>query len=147
MKTSVARIITDTILKRMDNAEKNGEVFRWVKPFAEGAPDKAYSYDTQLPYRGINRILLENNEYLTFNKVQEMNQKKDATEYQIRKGAKGNIVCYYNTRSVLDEETGEPKLDKNGNEIKKGFLKYYHVYSREDVIRKDNGENLPSRFT
>ena len=146
MKTSVAKIITDTILKRMDDAEKNGEVFRWVKPFAEGAPDRAYSYDTQLPYRGINRVLLENNEYITFNKVQEMNQKKDVPKYQIRKGAKGNIVCYYNTKPVIDEETGEPKLDKDGNEIKKGFLKYYHVYSREDVVRKDNGENLPSRF-
>ena len=66
----VAKIITDTILKRMEEAESKGEVFRWVKPFAEGAPDRAYSYDTKLPYKGINRLLLENSEYLTFNMIQ-----------------------------------------------------------------------------
>jgi antirestriction protein ArdC len=36
--------------------------------------------------------------------------------------------------------------EKTGKELKRGFLKYYRVFSREDVIRKDNGENLPSKF-
>ena len=143
---NVAQIITENILNKMKDAEEQGKTFRWVKPFALGAPDKAYSYNTMEAYRGINRILLDNNEYLTFNMVKELNEKKNAPQYQIRKGAKGNIVCYYNTRTVIDDETGEPKLDKDGNEIKKGFLKYYHVYSREDVVQRDNGENLPSKF-
>lgn len=143
---NVAQIITENILNKMKEAEEQGKTFRWVKPFALGAPDKAYSYNTMEAYRGINRILLDNNEYLTFNMVKALNEKKDAPQYQIRKGARGNIVCYYNTKTVIDEETGEPKLDKDGNEIKKGFLKYYHVYSREDVVQRDNGENLPSKF-
>lgn len=145
--SNVSQIITDTILKKMEQAEKNGEVFRWVKPFAEGAPDRAYSYDTMIPYHGINRLLLDNNEFLTFNKMQEINQQKNSPEYQIRKGAKSNIVCYYNTTPVIDEETGEPKIDEfSGKELRKGFLKYYRVFSREDIVRKDNGENLPSKF-
>ena len=143
----VAKIITDTILKRMEEAESKGEVFRWVKPFAEGAPDRAYSYDTKLPYKGINRLLLDNSEYLTFNMIQGINSKQNSPKYQIRKGAKSNLVCYYNTTPVIDETTGEPLVDeKTGKEIRRGFLKYYRVFSREDVIRTDNGENLPSKF-
>ena len=146
MSNTVAKIITDTILERMEKAEQNGEVFRWVKPWNSGL-DRAYSYDTQIPYRGVNRLLLDNNEYLTFNKMQEINKQKGTPDYQIRKGAKSNIVCYYNTTPVKDEETGEPMIDeKTGEELKRGFLKYYRVFSREDVIRKDNGENLPSKF-
>lgn len=147
MSKKIAQIVTDTILARMQEAEQNGEMFRWVKPFAVGAPDRPYSYDTLAPYRGINRLLLENNEYLTFRKVQEINQKKDAPQYQIRKGARGHIVCYYNTKLVLDKETGEPIIDEfTGKEVKRGYLKYYHVFSREDVVQKDTGENLPSKF-
>lgn len=146
MSNNVAKIITDKILERMKQAEENGEQFRWVKPFAEGAPDRAYSYDTQTPYTGINRLLLDNDEFLTFNKMQEMNQKKNAPQYQIRKGAKANIVCYYNTTPMKDEN-GEVMVDeKTQKELKRGFLKYYRVFSRADVIDKETGENLPSKF-
>ena len=145
--SKVSQIITETVLKRMEEAEKNGEVFYWVKPFSEGSPNKPYSYDTGIPYRGINRILLDNDEFLTFAKVQEMNKKKDAVQYHIRKGAKANIVCYYNTIPVIDEETGVPQIDeRTGEQITKGFWKYYRVFSRSDVVRADNGENLPSKF-
>ena len=147
MNKKIAQIITEHILERMAEAEKNGTVFRWVKPFSEGAPDRAYSYDTLEPYRGINRILLGNNEYLTFNKVQELNQRKDAPQYQIRKGAKAHMVCYFNTATVLDETTGEAVIDETtGKELKRGYLKYYRVFSREDIVRKDTGENLASKF-
>lgn len=143
----VAQIITDHILERMMDAEKSGTVFRWVKPFAEGAPDRAYSYENSVPYHGINRLLLENNEYLTFNKVQELNQKKDAPQYQIRKGAKGHMVCFFSTTPVLDETTGEAIIDEaTGKELTRGYLKYYRVFSREDIVCKDTGENLPSKF-
>lgn len=65
----------------MKEAEEQGKTFRWVKPFALGAPDKAYSYNTMEAYRGINRILLDKNEYLTFNMVKALNEKKDAPQY------------------------------------------------------------------
>lgn len=143
---NVAQILTNTILEKMEQAEKEGTVFHWVKPFSEGAPDRPYSYDTEQPYKGINRLLLDNSEYLTFNMVQKLNQKKDSPQYQIRKGAKSKIVCYYNTVPVLDED-GKPQTDETtGEEIKRGFLRYYRVFSREDVCNKENGENLPSKF-
>ena len=144
--SSVAKIITDTILAKMQEAEKSGTSFRWVKPWNSGL-DRAYSYDTQIPYKGVNRLLLENDEYLTFNKMQEINQQKGTPEYQIRKGARSNIVCYYNTTPIKDEQTGEPMIDEyTGKELKRGFLKYYRVFSKGDIVRKDNGESLPSKF-
>lgn len=145
--SNVAQIVRDNILQRLEDAERTGEIFHWVKPFSFDAPDTAYSYDTLQPYRGINRLLLDNSEFLTYNKIQELNKEKDSPQYQIRKGSHSHIVCYYNTRPIIDEETGKPKVDEfTGEELKQGFLKYYRVFSREDVIRKDNGDNLPSRF-
>ena len=144
--SNVAKIITDAILKKMEDAENLGTSFRWVKPWNSGL-DRAYSYDTQIPYKGVNRLLLENDEYLTFNKMQEINQQKVTPEYQIRKGARSNIVCYYNTTPIKDEQTGEPMIDEfTGKELKRGFLKYYRVFSKGDIVRKDNGESLPSKF-
>ena len=143
---NVAKIITDAILKKMEDAENLGTSFRWVKPWNSGL-DRAYSYDTQIPYKGVNRLLLENDEYLTFNKMQEINQQKGTPEYQIRKGARSNIVCYYNITPIKDEQTGEPMIDEyTGKELKRGFLKYYRVFSKGDIVRKDNGESLPSKF-
>ena len=144
--SNVAKIITDAILKKMEYAENLGTSFRWVKPWNSGL-DRAYSYDTQIPYKGVNRLLLENDEYLTFNKMQEINQQKGTPEYQIRKGARSNIVCYYNITPIKDEQTGEPMIDEyTGKELKRGFLKYYRVFSKGDIVRKDNGESLPSKF-
>ena len=144
--SNVAKIITDAILKKMEDAENLGTSFRWVKPWNSGL-DRAYSYDTQIPYKGVNRLLLENDEYLTFNKMQEINQQKGTPEYQIRKGARSNIVCYYNITPIKDEQTGEPMIDEyTGKELNRGFLKYYRVFSKGDIVRKDNGESLPSKF-
>ena len=145
MSNNVAKIITDTILEKMKNTEE-GQMFRWVKPWNSGI-DRAYSYETMVPYRGINRLLLDNNLYITHNAVQRINDKKDSPQYQIRKGAKSNMVCYYNTTPVKDEETGEPMIDEEtGLPLKRGFLKYYRVFSREDIVRRDNGECLPSKI-
>lgn len=150
---NVAQIVTERILKRMEEMEekiKNGEEtsFRWVKPFAIGAPDRPYSYETMAAYKGINKLTLySNGEYLTKRCIDRLGEKKDSPRYQIRKGAKSEIVCYYELKPVIDKETGEPAIDeKTGKEIKKTILRFYPVFSREDVVRCDNGETLPSKF-
>ncbi len=72
---NVAQIITENILKEMEEAEAQGKTLRWGKPFVLGTPYKPYSYTTREAYRGINRVLLDNNKYLTFNMVKELNEK------------------------------------------------------------------------
>lgn len=142
---TVAEIVTNQILTRMKEAEEQGKTFYWVKPFAKGQPRGAFSYDTRIPYHGINRLLLDNDEYLTFNKIQELSA-REHTELKVRKGAKASIVVYYCESIVKDPATGEPVINEETGEpeVKKG-LRFYRVFSRQDV-ENPQGECLPSRF-
>lgn len=147
MGKSVAQIVTDRILSRMHEAEKNNQVFRWVKPFSIGSPDRAYSYETMNPYTGINRLILDNTSYLSVRMLNDLNKRQNAPHYQIRKGAKSSIVCFYTVKPVIDKKTGEPMIDeKTGEELQRKVIRYTPVFSREDIIRSDNGEVLPSKF-
>lgn len=147
MGNSIANIVTDKILARMQEAEKNGETFHWVKPFAIGSPDRAYSFETMKAYTGINRLILDNTEYLTKRMINDINDKNTDAFYHIRKGSRGSIVCFYTTKPVIDKETGKPMIDEEtGLEVQRKILKYTPVFSREDIVRSDNGEVLPSKF-
>ena len=147
MGKNVAQIVTDKILNRMTQAEQNGETFRWVKPFAIGSPDRAYSYETMVAYTGINRLILDKTEYLTFRMMNDINQKKGNPHYQIRKGSKSEMVCFYTEKPLIDKETGEPMVDEEtGKQIIRKVFRYTPVFSREDIVRSDNGETLPSKF-
>ena len=55
---TVAEIVTNTIIKKLESG-----VIPWYKPWTGG---EAVNYITQKPYRGINRLLLDSGEYLTF---------------------------------------------------------------------------------
>lgn len=138
-------MVTDRIIKKLEDAENNGEKFRWVKPFdITNGVRYACNYETQIPYTGINRLLADRDEFLTFNQIKKMNEKDKDDFIHIRKGAKGTPIIYVNWKEVLDKE-GNVKIDEGGNPIKKPFFKYYTVFSRQDVINKE-GENLSSRF-
>ena len=151
-KKSVAEEVAERILNRMKEVEEaiqNGEnkAFRWVKPFAIGAPNLPYSYETMKSHSGVNRLILEPNEYLTWRMMQDVNKRADSPEYQIRKGAKGSPLFFFKVETVIDKETGEPVIDEEtGKEKTKGIWKRYTVFSREDIVRRDNGEALPSKF-
>ena len=151
-KKSVAEEVAERILNRMKEVEdaiQNGEnkAFRWVKPFAIGAPNLPYSYETMKSHSGLNRLILEPNEYLTWRMMQDVNKRADSPEYQIRKGAKGSPLFFFKVETVIDKETGEPVIDEEtGKEKTRGIWKRYTVFSREDIVRRDNGEALPSKF-
>ena len=151
-KKSVAEEVAERILNRMKEVEEaiqNGEkkAFRWVKPFAIGAPNLPYSYETMKSHSGVNRLILEPNEYLTWRMMQDVNKRADSPEYQIRKGAKGSPLFFFKVETVIDKETGEPGIDEEtGKEKTRGIWKRYTVFSREDIVRRDNGEALPSKF-
>ena len=77
---TVAEIVTNTIIKKLESG-----VIPWYKPWTGG---EAVNYITQKPYRGINRLLLDSGEYLTFKQIQDLNGK-------IKKGAKSHVVVFY----------------------------------------------------
>ena len=147
---NVNKIITQKIIDRLQEAERTGEKFYWVKPFAKGCPKSfAVAYDTREEYKGINRVLLNfgkasGKEFLTYTKIQNLS-KSEKKSYHLRKGCHGHMVVYYNVVPVLDAE-GEQKLDtKTGEPMTKTILRYYTVFDREDVVN-DKGVNLPTKF-
>lgn len=142
---NIYEMVTDRIIQKLEQAEESGEKFHWVKPFdITNGVRYACNYETQIPYTGINRLLAEPDEYLTFNQIKKMNEKSNDDFLHIRKGARGTPILYVNWKEVLDDD-GNVKTDKDGNPIKKPFFKYYTVFSRQDAINKE-GENLPTNF-
>ena len=142
---NIYEMVTERIIKRLEESEEKGEKFRWIKPFdITNGVRYACNYETQIPYTGVNRLLAEPDEYLTFNQIKKMNDRNKDDFLHIRKGARGMPILYVNWKEVLDEE-GNVKTDKDGNPIKKPFFKYYTVFSRQDVINK-GGDNLPTKF-
>lgn len=76
------------------------------------------NYITQKPYSGINRLLLDGGEYLTFKQIQDKGG-------HIKKGAKSHIVVFYKPLEYTDEETDEIKQIR--------YLRYYRVFSLNDI--------------
>lgn len=137
-------IVAERLINRLTEAEKSGEKFYWVKPFAHGAVPYPCCYETGEVYKGINRVLLEPDEYTTLCKIKQHNEKHANSPLFVRKGAKSSIAVYFGYKEIRDDN-GEIKRDEKGEAIKKPFLRYYNLFSRQDVIDK-NGENIPSKF-
>lgn len=108
---TVAEIVTNTIIKKLENG-----IIPWCKPWDGG---EAVNYITQKPYQGINRLLLDGGEYLTFNQIQQKGG-------WIKKGAKSHIVVFYKPIEYTDDDTDEIKQFN--------MLRYYRVFSLDDVI-------------
>ena len=119
---TVAQIVTDAIIKKLESG-----VIPWHKPWRGG---EAVNYITQKPYTGINRLLLDGGEYLTYKQVQDLNGK-------IKKGTKSHIVVFYKPIEITDDETDEIKKIR--------LLKYYKVYSLQDVEGIESRQNIAHR--
>lgn len=142
MLMNINKKISDFIIDRMNYCEEHNIQYTWVKPFNINGCRYPCNYTNQIPYRGINR-LLDNNEYLTFNQIAELNKNNPDKFYHIRKGSKGYPIVFFKFIEDLDSD-GCIQYNANGEVKMKPILRYYNVYSREDVVCGD--ENLPSRF-
>lgn len=115
-RPDVYQLVTDRVLAALEA----GQV-AWRKPWhaAYGLPRNYVSGRT---YTGINAFLLHlvggTPFFLTFRQARELGG-------NIRKGAKGMPVIYYHVTTRTDEQTGE--------EEKMPFIKYYTVFSVDDV--------------
>lgn len=123
---NVYEIVTERIIKRLEAG-----VIPWRRPWnaLTGMP---VSWTTKKPYRGINCLLLEPGEYLTFHQVQECGGK-------IKKGEKANIAVFYKPVPA-DEEKGREAYS---------VMRYYNLFEvsqceginrkmKEDIDRHDN---------
>uniref|UniRef100_UPI0040572E05 zincin-like metallopeptidase domain-containing protein n=1 Tax=Acetatifactor sp. TaxID=1872090 RepID=UPI0040572E05 len=129
---NVYEIITEKIIERINEAKDSGKPFHWVRPWS-GGPSFSVSYTTQQPYRGINRLILDAGEYITFNALQDYRktQSEDATIF-VKRGARKQPVFYYGKYDKKDEN-GNPILDEFGNQEQGSFLRFYQVFNIEDI--------------
>ena len=73
MGINLMEVVTQRIIERLEEAIKTGGTAPWVKPW--NGLGVARNYITQRPYRGINHLLLQPGEYLTFNQFKALQQK------------------------------------------------------------------------
>ncbi|MBA2846502.1 antirestriction protein ArdC/predicted RNA methylase [Methanococcus maripaludis] len=112
MSKTVPEIITDKIIEKLEAG-----IVPWRQPW-QGKP--AINYVSGKEYSGINRLLLEGGEYLTFKQIQELGGK-------IKKGSKSHIVVFIKPQEI--------KQDKKTKEtIVENFVRrYYRVFSINDI--------------
>jgi len=96
----------------------------------------AYNWVSQKAYTGVNQILLDKGEYLTFKQVQDNGGR-------VKPGEKGNVVVFYqNTQfEVMNENEDEVVSVK-----KIPLIRYYYVFRLDQIEgiepkREDNSVN------
>lgn len=122
----MARVYDDiisVILRRIDEMEREGTGFYWVKPWSGGATLPT-SYLTNHPYSGINVVLLEAGEYLTRKQIQRVGG-------VLKPVAVPRPVYFYGRVE---------KHKDNGDEDFYYFLRQYIVFHIDDV------DGVESRF-
>lgn len=122
MSQKIYEIIQDRFVNQIQKVIDGEEtLLPWQKPWRGSMP---VNYYTGKPYRGINTILLEGGEWLTF--VQILNLAKKDPNVKLKKGSKSSMVVFFKFNEKEDKETGETKTYP--------MLKYFNVFSISDVI-------------
>lgn len=141
---NIYEVITQTILDRIKEAEKDGKPFFWVRPWTGGIKYPA-SYTTGKPYQGINAVLLEAGEYITYKALMEYKgslSKEDGEKIQIKKGCHKVPVYFFGSADRIDRYGIPVSKVVNGCHVqdKYFFMKYYSAFHIEDI------EGLPSHY-
>jgi antirestriction protein ArdC len=117
--SKVYQIVQEKIIKEIEDAIQNGRTTPWRKPWKGGIPK---NYVTKKPYRGINLLLLDGGNYLTFNQIQDLNKKNP--EVKLKKGSKSHMVAFWKFVE---------KKNEDGEEESYPVFRYYRVFSAADV--------------
>lgn len=107
---NVSEVVTNTIIKKLEEGH-----IPWIKPWDYV---DAVNYVSQKPYAGINKLLLDGGEYLTFKQIKDNGG-------NIKPGSKAKIVVFYKPWDIEDKETGEI--------VHTRVMRYYNVFSIADV--------------
>ena len=150
----IYKMITDKIIKML----KSTKASDYKKTWEDDAFFIPLNFDSKKPYRGVNRMLLQeriglteafaNPYFLTFKQI----KKHKGT---LKKGAKGYEVVYYSIRYVVpaDKNTGRKAYSSTDTQKVIAYLKkynlpenivtripmirYYNVYNGEDITGID----------
>ena len=150
----IYKMITDKIIKML----KSTKASDYKKTWKDDAFFIPLNYDSKKPYRGVNRILLQerigfagafrNPYFLTFKQI----KKHKGT---LKKGAKGYEVIYYSIRYVVpaDKNSGRKAYSSTNAQKVLDFLhkynlpesevtripmiRYYNVYNGADIENMD----------
>lgn len=156
---SVASIIIDNIMKDLETTGK----LPWQRPYEMF---ESFNWVTKQPYKGINRLILPNGEYLTKNQINEYNKTHDE-DFRFQKGIKWYPITFYKVDTIEVQEDAVIKAFQSNDLPTKGFigygggyswyaedgryfksrriLQYYRVAERKH-FRNSKGELLPSRL-
>lgn len=119
--------IKDTIVDNVIAQMEEG-IIPWNKPYS-GC--RAMNHKTKKYYRGINYILLQDGEFLTFNQIKELGGK-------VKKGAKSSIIIKYvegtTTKTMTNVKTGiEEDVEVDYRTIRK--YNVFNVYTQVEGIQ------------
>lgn len=128
MANKIYQIVTDSIITKIEKAIEDGNPLPWQKPWT--ADDIPVNYISQKAYRGVNLLLLETGEYLTWSQLCDL--QKHRPDLKLKKGSKAHKVVFFSV-----QETSKEKTTKNGEIeskiVKVPFLRYYKVFKATDV--------------
>ena len=110
---AVYQKVTEKIIEQMEKG-----VIPWRKTWKGQRP---VNWMSQKPYRGLNRLLLDGGEYITFKQCAENKGK-------VKKGAKSNLVIFWKWYEKETEEDGEKKTEHLP------VLRYYNVFHISDCL-------------
>lgn len=153
-KKTVADIVIDSFIKRISEEGR----LPWQNPHTFGV---SINWVTKRMYRGINRIILPNGEYMTKNQLNKYNE-EHGTSYRFIKGIKWLPVVFFKNNSVVVKpedlemslSDGESYIDSKGNKIYKVDGRYYRdiLISRYSLVadiryfQDEEGNTLPRRI-
>lgn len=131
----VAEIVTNEIIKKLNNAIENNEKCFWQKSWS-GV--RKQNLITGHVYHGINPMLLPDDEvyFLTHNQINQLKEKYP--DVQLKEGASRHMITFLKTVNIKKKN----KTDENEKEENRtmSILRYYIVYKASDV------KNLPQKM-
>lgn len=128
MANKVYQYVTERIISKIEEAITNGDCLPWQKPWiAQNAPR---NYVTGKQYRGVNNLLLDGGEYITWTQLCDL--QKHNPDLQLKKGCKKEMVVYFNF-SEYDKEKINNKGEAVTEKQKVPYLRYYNVFNISHV--------------
>jgi len=123
--------VTDRIVKRLEDAIKNGTDFCWMQPWNSFTTPK--NFISKKAYKGINLVLLQNTGfYVTYNQLTDLREKYPFLK--LKKGYKKEMVVYWlfkETKAKTDEDGEECEENSKTRKYAKPF--YYYVINQKYI--------------